>query len=121
MFQAGSIPSGADVYLLSRVLHDWNDECALRLLAAVKEASAAPRESVSGPSCRRSLLVVIDRIATAANAHAMLSLHMNLLQGSRERWLSEWAALFERAGLRLASGSSEPLMHKDHAVFLLEL
>ena len=27
-----SVPAGADAYLLSRVLHDWDDDDALRIL-----------------------------------------------------------------------------------------
>ena len=39
-----AVPAGADAYLLSRVLHDWDDEDALRILAVCRAAmrAAAP-------------------------------------------------------------------------------
>jgi hypothetical protein len=35
------VPAGGDVYLLKNVLHNWNDESAVRLLRAIKIAVAA--------------------------------------------------------------------------------
>lgn len=33
------VPFGADAYVLSSVLHDWDDAVAGRILAALREAS----------------------------------------------------------------------------------
>ena len=53
-----SVPVGADAYLLSRVLHDWDDEDALRILAVCRAAMHAPPgcwwSTRSCPSARRT-------------------------------------------------------------------
>ena len=57
-----SVPAGADAYLLSRVLHDWDDEDALRILRVCREAMGPPtpgcssstRSCPSAPSISRS-------------------------------------------------------------------
>ena len=36
-----AVPAGADAYLLSRVLHDWDDEDALRILRVCRAAMSA--------------------------------------------------------------------------------
>ena len=118
MFEAGSIPRAAAVYVLSRVLHDWDDAKALALLVRVREA-AEGNASQRG----RPLLLVVDRVATAANTHALLSLHMHMLQGARERRADEWAALFAAAGWTPRPAPPAPLeaaaWHRDHAIFVL--
>ena len=108
---ADPLPAHAHVYVLSRVLHDWDDARAGALLSAVRRAAA--------PS---SHLVVLDRISTAAHTHALLSLHMHLLNGGRERRAEEWGALFRRAGWRdLAAAGDAPAVHAGHAVMVLRL
>lgn len=117
-----ALPPHADVYVLARVLHDWDDDRARTLLAAVR-AAATPT----------SRLVVLDRLATPAHPHALLSLHMHLLNSGRERRAGEWAALFKLSGWRPAAGlpgvgcgaaSTEAAiaaspMHDGHAVIVL--
>lgn len=103
MFTA-PLPRG-DVFLLSRVLHDWDDATCIKLLARL-------RALCNGTT----LLIVIDRVATAANPHALLSLHMHLLQGARERRLVEWDALFAAAGWETAEPNAQ---HAGHTVFAL--
>jgi hypothetical protein len=126
MFKLGDIPAGADVYMLSRVLHDWNDRRCVALLRGLRSAALAGRQGRLPTGKQGStppLLVVIDRIATEENAHAMLSLHMSVLQGARERWAHEWAPLFSAGGWRPwhpAGANAPPALHKDHAVFFLE-
>ena len=46
-----AVPPGADAYLLSRVLHDWDDEDALRILAVCRAGDA-----------RRRRLLIVDAI-----------------------------------------------------------
>ena len=35
-----AVPSGADVYILKRIIHDWNHEQAVKILAKCREAMA---------------------------------------------------------------------------------
>ena len=89
-----SVPAGADAYLLSRVLHDWDDDDALRILRVCREAmSAAAR------------LIVVDAIlperAVDQPFAIRMDLHMLLLLGARERTEAEFRALLTRAGFDL--------------------
>ncbi|GAB3460648.1 methyltransferase [Streptomonospora sediminis] len=90
------LPQGADLYTLINVLHNWNDEDALRILT--KCAAAAG----SGPSTTEILVAehTIDeenkRMTTA------MDLRMLLLCGGRERTEAEFRDLGSRAGLELA-------------------
>jgi O-methyltransferase involved in polyketide biosynthesis len=80
----------ADIYLLSWVLHDWNDEQVSKILRSV--ATAAP----SG-----SRLLVVEQIVPAGDEPHPAK-HMDLvmvsLLGGRERTEDEYLALLATAG-----------------------
>lgn len=38
-FDAATLPKGGDIYVLSRILHDWDDSKALHILRNIYEAS----------------------------------------------------------------------------------
>jgi ubiquinone/menaquinone biosynthesis C-methylase UbiE len=86
-----SVPAGGDAYLLSRVLHDWKDDDAMRILAACR--------SVMEPGAR---LLVIEAIlperANDAPAVIRMDLHMLILFGARERTEAEFRNLLGAAG-----------------------
>ena len=86
-----AVPPGADAYLLSRVLHDWDDEDALRILATVRRAMRDDS---------RVLIVdaILPRHARDKPAAIRMDLHMLLLLGARERTEAEFRALLQRAG-----------------------
>jgi hypothetical protein len=88
------VPGGADVYLLSRVLHDWDDDVAQRLLCTCR---AAMRPD--------SVLLVVEAVlperAPDDPAAVRMDLHMLLLLPGRERAVAEYADLCAAAGLRL--------------------
>jgi len=90
-----ALPPGADAYLLSRVLHDWDDADALRILAVVRAAMDADAR-----------LLVVDAIlperAKDQPAAIRMDLHMLLLLGARERTEAEFRDLLERAGLEVS-------------------
>jgi SAM-dependent methyltransferase len=87
-----SVPA-ADVVVLSRVLHDWSDADAIRILR----------------SCRAALepggrVAVIDSVIEPGDAPAfgkLLDLEMLVITTGRERTRTEFEQLFARAGLRL--------------------
>jgi hypothetical protein len=97
--EAGSffeaVPAGADAYTMLSVLHDWNDEDALRILRRVREAMA-PHATV----------VIGDAVLRGPNEWDWfkgLDLHMLVVLGGRERSEPEWHELLDRAGLRIQS------------------
>ncbi len=86
-----TVPSGADAYLLKRVLHDWSDEDAIRILRSCRQAM--------GPT---SKLLVVEIIIGFGNQlfpyGERLDLLMQVLFGSQERTLAEYEGLFSQAG-----------------------
>jgi hypothetical protein len=87
-----SVPSGGDVYFLSRVLHNWSDEHAVKILINCRKAMA--------PGGR--ILVVESLMGSAADFWgSWLDLEMLVNFGSRERRPEEYGELFQRAGLRM--------------------
>jgi len=88
------VPAGADAYLLSRVLHDWSDDDARRVLAAYRAAM--------GPGSR---LLVVEAILPerAADQPAVIrmDLHMLILLGARERTEAQFRRLLADAGFEI--------------------
>jgi len=95
------VPGGADLYLLSRVLHDWGDGDAT---AVLRTCRAAMRPD--------SVLAVVEAVlperAVADPAAVRMDLHMLVLLRGRERTVGEFAALFDAAGLRLTADVPTP-------------
>lgn len=90
------VPSGADAYLLSRVIHDWDDRDAARILRTCRRAM---------PAASTLLLVeaVLPERAVDQPAAVRMDLHMLALLGGRERTADEYAHLLAAAGLRLVT------------------
>jgi hypothetical protein len=101
-----SVPGGADVYTISNVLHDWDDEEATAILATLR--AAMPAEAT---------LLVVEHVLDAPgrsfeelrDVH-LTDLHMLLLFGARERTQAEYDVLLVAAGFtpsRLADPVTE--------------
>ncbi len=89
------IPAGADAYYLQHIIHDWDDEPALKILANCRRAMAGR------PGAR---LVVVDCVMPengTPHMSGLLDLEMMLMPGGRERTGSEWHSLMSRAGFRI--------------------
>lgn len=93
-----AVPAGAARYLMSRVLHDWDDADCLTALRATRAA-------MTHADAR---LLVIERVMPVrmsetpiAFDHATGDLRMLVRTGGRERTESEFSRMFEAAGLRL--------------------
>jgi hypothetical protein len=83
------VPSG-DVYVLSGILHDWDDDRATKILRVVRESAR--------PGAR---LFVIDSVIAPGNepqGAKWLDLLMLVLSAGRERTEPEWRALLEAGG-----------------------
>ena len=95
------VPAGADLYLLSRVLHDWDDGDAV---AVLRTCRAAMRPD--------AVLAVVEAVlperAVADPAAVRMDLHMLVLLRGRERTVAEFTALFDAAGLRLTADVPTP-------------
>jgi len=89
------VPSGADAYLLSRVVHDWDDDDAVRILAGCRAAM--------GDGARVLLVeAVLPERARDAPEAIRMDLHMLVLFGAaRERTEGEYRHLLAAAGLAL--------------------
>jgi SAM-dependent methyltransferase len=87
----GDLPAGADAYLLSRVLHDWADDDARRILAACRSAMS--------PGGR--LLIVealLPERAADQPAVIRMDLYMLVLLGARERTEAQFRRLLAETG-----------------------
>lgn len=85
------LPRGADAYVLSRVLHDWPDADATRILETCRRAMRPD-----------STVVVVDAVlperARDKPAAIRMDIHMLLLFGTRERTEVELGDLAGSAG-----------------------
>ena len=84
------VPTG-DVYLLSGILHDWDDERAGAILTVIRAAA------VSG-----ARVLIVESVVPPGNepeGAKWLDLLMLVLAGGRERTEAEWRALLEGAAV----------------------
>jgi O-methyltransferase/methyltransferase family protein len=83
----------ADAYVMKHIIHDWNDEKAITIL---KNCARAGRG--------KTRVILIESVIQPGNEPAFakwLDLEMMLLPGGKERTEAEFAALFEKAGMRI--------------------
>ncbi|MEV7281351.1 methyltransferase [Streptomyces sp. NPDC093111] len=110
-YQAGDfadVPPDGDVYVLSRVLHDWDDARCRSILRSCAEAM--PRDAD---------LLVVERLLPADGGSSLATawdLHMMCNTGGRERTADHYARLFEDCGLALVGHTPLALgAHTLHA------
>jgi SAM-dependent methyltransferase len=88
-----SVPAGGDIYIMKKVIHDWDDERAAKIL----------------DNCRRAMtpggkVLVAETIVPPGNdPHPIKVMDLNMLAvtGGLERTRQQYQQLFTRAGLRL--------------------
>ncbi len=96
--EAGSFfetaPTDGDLYVLRRVIHDFDDERAVEILSTLRRNM--PRGS--------TLLLLESVVPTGSSPHfaKTLDLDMMIFVGGRERTERQFATLLDRAGFRLA-------------------
>jgi hypothetical protein len=86
-----AVPAGGDAYLLSMVLHDWNDLDATRLLSNIRDAAA--------PGARVLAFELVMPPGDQPHMSKMIDLTMLGMLNGRERTETEMRSLFEGAGL----------------------
>ena len=89
------VPAGGDAYYMQHIIHDWDDEPALKILANCRQAMGGRRDAV--------LLIVDSVVPQNSEPHMSkwLDLEMLLMPGGRERTESEWHALMSKAGFEI--------------------
>ncbi|MFF3722372.1 methyltransferase [Streptomyces erythrochromogenes] len=102
------VPPGGDVYVLSRVLHDWDDDRCREILRHCARAMPAHAD-----------LLVVERLLPLDGSPSLATawdLHMLCNVGGRERSADHYAHLLADAGLELVGHSPLPLdAHVLHA------
>jgi hypothetical protein len=88
-----SVPEGGDAYLMKAIIHDWNDDNALKILANVRSAIAADGKLL--------LLESLLPERASSDIGMLIDLEMLVVVGGKERTRAEWANLLGRAGFRL--------------------
>lgn len=83
------VPTG-DAYVLSRILHDWDDDRAAAILSSIRTAAR--------PGARLFVVETVLDTGNEANSAKWLDLLMLVLAGGRERTEREWSRLLESAG-----------------------
>jgi O-methyltransferase domain/Dimerisation domain len=99
-----TVPSGGDVYVLSNVLHDWDDAEAVSILRSVHAAM--------GPEAH---LLVVENVLDAPGRTSsqqrdvhLVDLHMLVMFGARERTKTEYDTLLVTAGFAPAMLGPSP-------------
>lgn len=88
-----SVPPGADAYLLSNVIHDWDDDHAARILSTCRAAMA-------DTAC----VLVVELVLPEGHQPSvgkLADLEMLVITGGRQRTEAEHRALYARAGFRV--------------------
>jgi O-methyltransferase domain len=95
--QAGSffesVPQGGDAYLLSHIIHDWNEEQCLTILDNCRRAMR--------PASRLLIIEMVLPEGDTPHPGKMLDLVMLVGPGGQERTEQEYGALLGKAGFRL--------------------
>jgi len=88
-----SVPKGGDAYIMKHIIHDWDDEHSVKILANCR---AAMNE--------KGKVLVVDNVIAPGNDPSwgkLLDVAMLTATGGRERTKAEFVALFKEAGLKL--------------------
>jgi hypothetical protein len=88
------IPAGSEAYLMSHILHDWDDERCQRILA---NCHAAMKPG--------STLLVVETVIPPGNEFSvakLMDLEVLVMGGGRERTEAEFRDLFESSGFTLS-------------------
>jgi len=88
-----AVPTGADLYVMKRIIHDWDDERALRILGNCRASM--------GPDSRIAVIDAVMQPGNDPDPNKNLDLGIMALTPGRERTEAEFRGLFEAAGLRL--------------------
>ena len=92
-FFTDPLPAGADLYMLKKVIHDWDDTQAVAILQACARAMS--------PASRLLLIEPVIAPGNDPSFAKMLDLFMLVWPGGRERTMPEHERIIAAAGLEL--------------------
>jgi len=90
-----TVPAGGDCYVLSHILHDWNDEQCVKILGNCRKAMT--------PNGRLLIVELVLPPGDTPHPGKVLDMVMLVLVGGVERTEAEYAALLSKVGFRLRS------------------
>ena len=88
-----SVPSGADLYMMRHIIHDWDDDKSLTILRNCRQAMSPDGK-----------LLIVESVIPPGNQPfrgKLLDLVMLLIPGGKERTEQEYRALLDEAGFEL--------------------
>ena len=85
-----AVPDGGDAYIMKHIIHDWDDDRALTILANIRRAMK--------PGGRVILLESVLMPPNQPDFGKLIDIEMMLMPGGRERTADEFRTLFQRAG-----------------------
>ena len=88
-----SVPTGADAYILSHIIHDWDEDQCLTILGNVRKAM--------NPAGRLLLVEMVLPLGDTPHPGKMLDMTMLVSTGGQERTEVEYGSLLAKAGFRL--------------------
>ena len=88
-----SVPTGADAYILSHIIHDWDEDQCLTILGNVRKAM--------NPAGRLLLVEMVLPLGDTPHPGKMLDMTMLVSMGGQERTEVEYGSLLTKAGFRL--------------------
>jgi hypothetical protein len=101
------VPAGGDAYLLSHIIHDWDEEKCLTILGHVKHAMK--------PGGRLLLVEMVLPEGDVPHPGKMFDMVMLVIPGGQERTAAEYGELLGKAGFRL-----ERVVPTESAVSVVE-
>ncbi len=88
-----SVHKGGDIYMLKRILHDWSDTDAVRILRSVKAAMT--------PDSRVAVIDAVLKPGNDADPNKYLDVGIMTLLEGRERTAEDFEMIFAEAGLQV--------------------
>jgi hypothetical protein len=87
------VPAGGDVYVLKYIIHNWDDDAAVRILRNVRSAAAAG-----------AVLLLVEWVMPEDDSESLAKwndLGMLLVNDGRERTAGEYRRLLDQAGFQM--------------------
>ena len=89
-----TVPAGGDAYVLSHIIHDWNEDQCLTILGHCRKAIK--------PDGRLLIVEMVLPAGDTPHPGKMLDMVMLVIPGGQERTEAEYASLLGKAGFRLS-------------------
>ncbi len=89
-----TIPEGGDAYLLSLIIHDWDEDMCLTILGNCRKAMK--------PSSRLLIIEMVLPEGDVPDLGKVVDMEMLVMSGGQERTEQEYGTLLGKAGFHLA-------------------